>query len=288
MKGTLVCPGEFVQHYRSNPFEIAGLLGWCGAMKWDIHTITEDIADYDIYLTNVSSTELEYVSVLRQINPDAKIIVCLDYGADVLDSYFASLERVWQIMGRADYIFSVNLNQKEWVEAGLRNRGIMTQVHYIPHPCDIDSMLRFRRPREARTQGIGAMWHQYNQNDLLMLEVLKSVEKKLKRPIEKSLIGLKTSFMRHRGPGCGLEGEKCPHHGMIVQASRIPIVGPDHPDAKLHGAPIDPNLPYTVQQTPPGVGWDIAIPYMGPEGWYSLLGGYQVCLDMYQIESIGR
>src|SRR5256885_12351847 len=46
---------------------------------------------------------------------------------------------------------------------------------------------------------------------LFRSEVLKAVERKLKRTIEKSIIGLKTTFMIQ--------------HGMSIQADRIPIVG---------------------------------------------------------------
>src|SRR5947199_10091120 len=128
-KGTLVAPSEFVEHFRSHDFEISGLLGWCYAMGWDIHTINEDLSGYDMFLTNFSSTESEYASVIRQIVPDATIIACFDYGFDVVGQYFVDLSRIKTVMDRCDILFSVSQNQRDWVKGMFPDRDI----HYIPH-----------------------------------------------------------------------------------------------------------------------------------------------------------
>ena len=36
------------------------------------------------------------------------------------------------------------------------------------------------------------------------------------------------------------------------------------------------------------MGWDIAIPYMGVEPWYSFLSENYAALDLYTVDSIGR
>jgi hypothetical protein len=118
------------------------------------------------------------------------------------------------------------------------------------------------------------MVHQYDNYSLQSLEVLKAVERKLKKPLTKTLVGLKSRWMKE--------------HGIIVPSASIPIVGPDHPDEKLRGQPIDPLLPEVVEQVPPGIGWDQVVPYMGVEPWYSILSQYQVALDLYTVSSIGR
>ena len=276
MKFALVVPQEFAEHYRAHSFEISGLLNWARALKGDIRTIHEDLTPYDVIMTNVSSTETEYVSVIKQMNPDAKIVVCFDYGFDVVNQYFLPgfEKRIGLIMGRADLLFSVNKNQVEWMRLVLRAAGHDKPVHYIPHPSDVESILKFRRPREHRTQGVGVMWHQYDNYQAQPLLVLKAVERNLKRKIMKSIIGLKTGKMLELG--------------YKTLSARIPVVSTDHPDPKLHGKPIDPDMPKVVSRVPSGVAWDMAVPYLGVESWYSMLAGYEAVLDLYTVNSIGR
>lgn len=270
MKFALVVPQEFSQHYSQHSFEISGLLNWARVLNGDIRMINEDLTPYDLIMTNVSSTETEYISVIRQENPSAKIIAVFDYGFDVVNQYFSSLHRVKQVMERADYIFSVNKNQADWMKTVLPGK----EIHYIPHPTDIDNIIKFRRKPEERTMGVAAMWHQYDNYQVQSLEILKAVERKLKRPIRKTLIGLKPRIMRNMGA--------------MIPTAGIPIVGDDHPDPKMRGQPIDPDLPHITQQVPPGVGWDAVLPYLGVEMWYSLLSQFQVTLDLYTVNSIGR
>ena len=274
MKFALLVPEEFAVHYRQHSFEISGLLNWARVLNGDILMITEYSGGYDWVMTNVSSTESEYISFIKQVDPEAKVICCFDYGFDIINQYFANLDRIWTVMNRADVIFSVNKNQKEWIETGLRNRGFDKPIHYIPHPADTENMLKFRRKKEDRTLGVGAMWHQYADYNLQMLEVLKAVEKKLKKPFRKTLIGLKPRIMQERG--------------MKILSSTIPMVRDDYPDEKMRGQPLDPGLLQIVERCPPGIGWDGCLPYFGVEPWYSFLSQFQVCLDMYVTNSIGR
>lgn len=270
MKFALLVPEEFATHYRAHSFEISGLLNWARVLNGDILTITEYHGGYDWVMTNVSSTENEYLSFIRQVDPDAKVVACFDYGFDVINQYFSTLQRIKTVMNRADAIFSVNRNQVEWMKVLLPDRDI----HYIPHPADTENMLKFRRPKEQRTMGVGAMWHQYHDYNLQMLEVLKAVERKLKRTFRKTLIGLKPRIMQERG--------------MKIVSATLPIVPEDHPEVKLRGQPLDPGLPDIVQMMPPGVGWDGVLPYFGVEPWYTFLSQFEVCLDMYTTNSIGR
>src|SRR3990167_385095 len=274
MKFALLVPEEFAVHYRQHSFEISGLLNWARVLSGDILMITEYSGGYDWVMTNVSSTESEYISFIKQVDPEAGVICCFDYGFDIINQYFSNLDRIWTVMNRADVIFSVNKNQKEWIEIALRNRGFDKPIHYIPHPADTENMLKFRRKKEDRTLGVGAMWHQYSPYDLQMLEVLKAVEKRLKKPIKKTLIGLKPRIMLEKV--------------MKVVSATLPIVPDDYPDEKMGGQPLDPGLPKIIQNAPPGIGWDGVLPYFGVEPWYNFLSQFEVCLDMYVTNSIGR
>ena len=270
MKFALCVPSEFFDHYHSHPFEISGLLQWAKVLKGDVVRIIDDLTPYDTIMLNFSSTENEYGSMIRQVNPDAILIGLFDYGFDVVGSYFVNLERIKTVMNRCDIIMSVNKNQVSWMKLLLPDKPI----HYIPHPADTENMLKFRRKKEDRTLGLGSMWHQYSPYDLQMLEVLKAVEKRLKKPIRKTLIGLKPRIMLEKG--------------MKVVSSTMPIVPDDYPDEKMRGQPLDPGLPQIIQNAPPGIGWDGVLPYFGVEPWYNFLSQFEVCLDMYVTNSIGR
>lgn len=271
MRFCLVVPSEFYEHFNQHKFEISGLLNWAPVMNGVVRRINDsDLPDYDVYMTNVSSTETEYISVLRQLNPEAKIVACFDYGFDIVNQYFLSMQRVKQVMDHADTIFSVNRNQVEWMKVLFPDR----QVHYMPHPCDTQNVRKFRIPEKERQLSVAAMWHQYDNYQIQMLEVLKAVERRLKRPIQKVLIGLKTRFMLERGLG--------------VLSTGIPVVSDAHPDPAMRGKVLDPDLPKVVQRCPPGAGWDLVLPYMGVDGWYSSLANFRVALDLYTVNSIGR
>ena len=272
MKFCLIVPQEFYEHYHQSPFEISGLLNWARVLDGEIRMINHpDIDQFDTIMTNVSSTESEYISVIRQVNPDAKIIACFDYGFDVVNQYFTNMDRVKQVMERADIVFSVNRNQVEWMKVLLPEKII----NYVPHPTDIANVMKFRRERKDRETGhIAAMWHQYDNYQVQSLEVLKAVERKLKRSLRKVLIGLKPRFM--------LE------HGITVAAAGIPIINEQYPDESLRGKPLDPDLPQIVSRAPPGVSWDTVLPYLGVDGWYSNLSRFEAALDLYTTNSVGR
>ena len=287
MKFCLVVPEEFKTHWQSHPFEISGLLQWQRALDGDIRTINEDLTPYDTIMTNVSSTESEYISLIRQENPSCKIVACFDYGFGVVNQYFTTLERVKQVMSRADVLFSVNQNQRDWMKVLLPDRDI----HYIPHPTDIDNMLRFRRPREARVpDSVAYMVHQYDIQQVQGLEVLKAVERKLKRKLRKSIVGVKSRVWKNHGHCHPQDLPQCPYGKppVMMPAYSWPIVPPDYPDEKLRGTPLDPELPGLIEHVPQGVGWDIVIPYFGVEQWYSFLSENYVALDLYTVDSIGR
>ena len=135
-KGALVVPEEFATHYRAHAFEITGLLCWAKAMDWDVLRIDEDIGGYDVYMTNISSTETEYISVIRMAEPGAKVVACFDYGFDVVGQYFSNLERVKTVLKRADRVFSVNKNQMAWLRLMMPDK----KVAYCPHPADVENI----------------------------------------------------------------------------------------------------------------------------------------------------
>src|SRR3990167_6934336 len=136
MKFCLLVPEEFASHHRQHSFEITGLLQWGKALGGDIKTLTEFDGGYDWVMTNVSSTESEYISFIHQVDPDAKVIACFDYGFDVVNQYFvpAAIARIKDVMNRADVVFSVNKNQQAWMQEILPD----TTIHYSPHPTAIE------------------------------------------------------------------------------------------------------------------------------------------------------
>ena len=270
MNFALVVPSEFAEHYRQHKWEISGLLNWAKVLNGDLLQINEFAGGYDWVMLNISSTEPEYISVVKQIDPDAKIVTVFDYGFDVVSDFFGDLTRIKQLMSRADAIFSVNRNQVAWMQTLLPDKII----HYCPHPADIENMMKFRKKKEERTMGVASMWHQYQPNTVQQLEVLKAVERKLRHPIQKTLIGLKSRLMREQG--------------IPVLSSSFPMIADDYPDEKVRGQPLDPELYKIWQRTPPGVSWDGVLPYMGVEPWYHFLSQFSVCLDMYTVNSIGR
>lgn len=272
MRFCLVVPEEFYTHYNQFPFEISGLLNWARVLQGDVRTINAgDLADYDTYMTNVSSTETEYISVLRQLNPAARIIACFDYGFDVVNQYFNEMSRVKQVMERADIVFSVNKNQVKWMRLLLSKK----ETHYIPHPTDIENILKFRRePGERDANAVCAMWHQYDNYQIQMLEVLRAVERKLKRELHKVLVGIKPRIMAEQG--------------IKIPTASMPIISEQYPDADMRGKPLDPGLQQVLIRTPKGIGWDSVMPYLGVDGWYHTLSRYRVALDLYTVNSIGR
>ena len=272
MRFCLIVPEEFYTHFHQFPFEISGLLNWARVLGGEIRQINHgDLDQFDTIMTNVSSTESEYISIIRQVNPDAKIIACFDYGFDVVNQYFTNMERVKQVMERADIVFSVNRNQVEWMKVLLPEKI----VHYIPHPTDIDNVVKFHRERKDRESGhIAAMWHQYDNYQIQSLEVLKTVERKLKRKLTKVLVGLKPRIMLERG--------------IVVAAAGIPVIAENYPDEKLRGQPLDPDLPKIINRAPMGVAWDTVLPYLGVDGWYSGLSRFEIALDLYTTNSVGR
>lgn len=291
MKGTLVVPEEFASHFRMHSFEISGLLSWSPAMGWDVRTINEDLSEYDTFLTNFSSTETEYGSVIRQIVPDATIIGCFDYSFELIGDYFSNMERVRQVMSRLDHVISVSKDQRPWIQMFLENAGWKGTVHYVPHPTDISNMLKFRKKREERTEGVACFYHQYESQNLQMLEIMKAVDRKLKRHVPRLLIGLKSRIAVEKG--------------LQFFSSSIPIVSNDYPDVALRGKPIDPEMtcaggpscnvpqlrgghPQIIQPCPPGMAWDSVLPYLGVEPYYDALSRFTAALDPYTIHSIGR
>jgi len=271
MKFALCVPQEFYEHYHAHPFEISGLLQWAKVLDGDVTMITDDHSKYDVIMTNVSSTESEYISVLRQEVPDAKIIACFDYGFSVVNQYFLNLDRVKQVMNRSDHIFSVNKNQVEWMKLLFPDKDI----RYIPHPTDTENMRRYRRPLETKEPNtVAAFWHQYDNYQLQPLEVLKAVERRVGHPLFKVLVGLKSRIMQQQG--------------VNVLTHSFPVVSDDYPEASLRGQPLDPELMKSITRAPKGVSWDSVLPYMGVEGWYSALSTFPVALDMYTVDSIGR
>ena len=276
-KFALVVPQEFKVHYDAHPFEITGLLQWARVFKGDVLTINADLSSYDTILTNVSSTENEYISIIRQMNPDAKIVCCFDYGFGIVNDYFLPgfERRIATVMGRADHVFSVNKNQVDWIRLMLESVGVDRPVHYIPHPSDLDNILQFRRPPDRREPDtVAVMWHQYDNYQIQPLLVLKAVERKLKKRLKKVLIGLKVQKMMELG--------------IQTLAAGIPVIGDDHPEPSLRGRPLDPDLPKIVRPVPPGIAWDSVMPYLGVEPWYGMLSGHYAALDLYTVNSIGR
>src|SRR3990167_1082176 len=226
MKGCIVVPEEFQRHFKAHSFEISGLLSWAPAMGWEVRTINEDLTPYDTIMTNVSSTESEYISLIRQEVPDATVIACLDYGFSVINQYFLPgfEKRIGVVMSRADHVFSVNRNQVEWMKLVVPDKPI----HYIPHPSDTERIVKFRRPNEQKTQGVAVMWHQYDNYQAQPLLILKAVEKRLNRRIQKTLIGIKSGKMLELG--------------MATLTAGIPVISDDHPDPAMRGKPIDPDM----------------------------------------------
>lgn len=272
MKFALCVPQEFAHHYASHPFEISGLLNWAKVFGGDVRTINEDLTSYTHIMTNVSSTESEYISLIRQEVPDATILACFDYGFSVVNQYFLPgfEKRIGVVMSRADHIFSVNKNQVEWMKLVVPDKPI----HYIPHPSDTERIKQFRRPNEQKTQGVAVMWHQYDNYQVQPLLILKAVEKRLKKRIQKTLIGIKSGKMLELG--------------MATLSAGIPVISDDHPDPTMRGKPIDPDMTKVAGRAPLGTAWDAVMPYLGVEDWYSILGGYTVALDLYTVNSIGR
>ena len=266
----LVVPEEFHTHAKQHSFEISGLLQWAKVLGGDIVLITDDLTPYDILMTNVSSTEQEYISVIRQENPDAKIVTCFDYGFDVVNQYFYNMERVKQVMRRTDHIFSVNKNQVKWMKLLLPERDI----RYIPHPTDIENVKKFRKTKEERTMGVAVMWHQYDNYMLQPLEIMLSINRKRKIPVPFCLVGAKSRILID--------------HGWHVPAVNVPIISNDHPDSKMRGKPIDPEFEKYVVFVQKGLGFDSIMPYMGVEPWYDHLSRFAVALDLYTVNSIGR
>src|SRR3989304_6913051 len=126
MKVCLVVPEEFQRHYQAHSFEISGLLQWAKVFYGDVRTINEDITAYTHIMTNVSSTESEYISLIRQEVPDATVIACLDYGFSVINQYFLPgfEKRIGVVLSRADPRFAVNKNQVEWMKLGVPDKKI--------------------------------------------------------------------------------------------------------------------------------------------------------------------
>ena len=75
---------------------------------------------------------------------------------------------------------------------------------------------------------------------------------------------------------------------IVIPSAGMPVVSNDHPDERLRGQPLDPNLPEVLQKVPPGIGWDTVLPYLGVDGWYSLLSRFTVALDLYTVNGMGR
>lgn len=266
MKFVLVVPEEFVSHYRQFEHEIAGLLNWARVLGGDVKMVNEDLNGYDTYMVNISSTETEYISVIRMLEPDARIVACFDYGFDIVNQYFTNLERIKQVLSRADIIFSVNKNQEKWMKVILPEK----KTYYCPHPADMEAVKKYRKPREARDLGVAAMWHQYDNYHIQSLEVLKAVERKTKQEVNKCLIGLKGRFMID--------------HGMVIPSASAPTIE----NGAQTGQYVDPDMEKYVQLVPKGVAWDGVLPYVGVNMWYDFLSRFQVTLDLYTINSIGR
>ena len=266
MKGALVVPSEFAEHSRAHGWEISGLLNWGPAMDWDILQINEDLGGYDVYLTNVSSTETEYIPVIRMAAPDAKIVACFDYGFDIVGDYFLTLERVKRVLSWADRLFSVNRNQLDWLRTILPDR----KIAHCPHPVDVEHASAYRRPPEGRDLGVAAMWHQYDNQHVQSLEVLRAVEREIGRPIHKVLVGLKGRHMAERG--------------MRVPTSAVAMTD----DGKGGQRPLDPDSGRYTVEAPPGAGWDGVLPYVGVQPWYDSLSRFRAALDLYTVNSIGR
>ena len=272
MRFCLVVPDEFKRHYEAHSFEISGLLQWAKVFDGDVRTINEDLTAYTHIMTNVSSTESEYISLIRQEVPDATVIACLDYGFSVINQYFLPgfEKRIGVVMSRADHVFSVNRNQVEWMKLVVPDKPI----HYIPHPSDTERIVKFRRPNEQKTQGVAVMWHQYDNYQAQPLLILKAVEKHLKKRIQKTLIGLPRGKMLELG--------------MATLTAGIPVISDEHPDPTMRGKPIDPDMTKIAGRAPLGTAWDAVMPYLGVEDWYGILSGYTAALDLYTVNSIGR
>jgi hypothetical protein len=267
MRYGLVAPGEFVDHYRKYRSKLAGLLAWPAAMSGDCISIDEDLTPYDVLHFNISSTELEYIPVAKMQNPDATIVANFDYSMDILAQYFISLERVRQIMCTADHVFSVTSAQRAWMEMILGRK-----VHHIPHPMPVEAAKEVvaKAPKVER-KGVGIVWHQYDQAHQLAMEVVKALEKeKGEDRIPRFLLGLKTRWMAQ--------------NGIKVMAMGVPT----YMEGPQAGQVIDEHLKQVFIQDPAGANYDGLMPYVDPLTWLETLTHYEVIMDPYRINSIGR
>jgi len=328
----LVTPSEFKSHWMEvqqtgGGVEIAGLLNWPVALGFPlaVHTVDEDLSDYDIIITNMSSTESEYVPHLKRAYPEAMVVVCLDYAFDILEQYGGTpmITRILTNLRRADRVFSVHPHQTAWLRAvapGL-------PVWHIPHPVDVEGVRRVtegvpRRDRKAVMNGkvplrVVVMWHQYDDRYLGPFLLCKALEQEWNRPIEMVVAGLKSKFLQFgtgipeslpHCPTCGATGTGIPHPPFHTQGCPVirPAQDPESGEVlegkweRMLGVPGSPGLVVeglTKELLDTGVlvvdrdrrqAFDIAIPYTSPGDWFAMLSSADLVIDANAIGTIGR
>ena len=313
----LVVPAEFKDHYQESMkdqgFEIAGLLNWAQAMGTPtaIHTIDDDLNSYTHIITNVSSTECEYIPVLQTLYPDKTIIGCLDYSFEILEQYgnSALIHRMITNLAKADFVFSVHPHQQEWLNAV---NSDMNATH-IPHPVDIDGVNTFAAKVKEPTgpPRVVLMWHQYDDKYFQGLFLLRQVERELiaEGKIESlhiTIAGLKPDILAlGKSPtmvpncrSCGAQGTGLPHPPILSMG--VPQIPPERLGIYL-GPPREGFTP-----TPAGdlflqrglvnltnyghkhFSFDSFVPYTSPAEWMASLKTSALVLDLNAIHSIGR
>ena len=270
----LVVPQEFYDHYqdtkRNKSFEVTGLLNWANIFsnnpngKPSIAVITDDLTDYDVIHTNVSSTELEYLRPIRFQNPNAIITTNLDFGISTWQQYFISMDMVVDVLKDSDFIFAVEPAQSEWLK-NMTGRD----VTFMPHPTDIDAVYRhILEPDKDRSMvnidntipTVAVQWRQYENNHILPFEIINN----MKRRYQKILFGVKPRI-------CIKENYNFPTQGIPINSST--------------GKP-DPELQKLCIPHPQG--WDLVFPFLKPRDFYGVLGNCNIGLDLRTTLSYAR
>ncbi len=165
----------WAQGYQNeNNASISGLWQWHKVFKGalDFPRSPEDFDKYNLIHLNITPNNLHIIPRLfKNINRNkTKVIFNVDYAIDLWTHNFKDVDIFLQEIDRADYIFSVEDVQAQFIAHILKR-----PVACIPHPVDTEAVIKFRT--DDRKPHVGIMVHRYDSNFLLPYYAIKNLDR---------------------------------------------------------------------------------------------------------------
>ena len=161
------------------PVMIGGFYNWHLAMQGDFNLFKAkqgSLEEHDIIFIGMSKPELDGVVATRirqEIGWESKtkLVICIDYAVELWQNTFQPY-LLEQELCQADMVFVSEPSMLEHVRALINDKR---PVHHIPHPTNIEPLMKMRKDVELRSEEIIALVHRYDNNWMAPFIVTKDL-----------------------------------------------------------------------------------------------------------------